>query len=154
MKKILLLGLFAALSFSCNEDDSLPVDNGLHNPYTGSVVGSWSTIGLRINEEVIDINCESDFEAIDNYRFVFNGDNTFTLFHNCDAPETAVAVGEGTYATNGNVLTLNMDGMEGKAHMIDLDEYLDIDDEQLVFRFSIGSGNSLFYGYEFAVDAL
>ena len=47
-----------------------------------------------------------------------------------------------------------MNGMEGKAHMIDLDEYLEIEDEQLVFRFSIGSGNSLFYGYEFAVDAL
>lgn len=152
MKKLFLLGLVAVLSLSCDEDDSLPVDNGLHNPYTGSVVGTWSTIGLRINEEVIDIDCEAEVPVVDNYLFVFNEDNTFELYPNCDAE--AEAIGSGTYQTNGNVLTLNMNGMEGKAHMIDLDEYLEIEDEQLVFRFSIGSGESLFYGYEFAVDAL
>lgn len=152
MKKIFLLGLIGALCLSCNEDDdSIPVNNGLHSPYTGNVVGSWSTIGLRINQEVIDVDCDAEVPAADNYRFVFYEDNTFELYPNCDTE--AEAIGTGTYATTGNVLTLNMDGMEGKAHMIDLDEYLGIQDEQLVFRFSIGSGNSLFYGYEFAVDA-
>ena len=152
MKKILLLGLVAALSFACSEDDSLPVNNGLHNPYTGSVVGAWSTIGLRINEEIIIVDCEAEVPAVDNYLFVFNEDNTFELYPNCDTE--AEAIGSGTYTTSGNVLTLNMYGMQGKAHMIDLDEFLGLDDEQLMFRFSIGPGNTLFYGYEFAVDAL
>jgi hypothetical protein len=152
MKKIFLFALLAALSFSCNsDDDGQPIDNGLHNPYTGSVVGTWSTIALAIDGEEINLNCEAEVPAPDNYIFVFNEDNTFELYHNCSL--LGEPLGTGTYSTNGNVLTLNMNGMEGKAHMIDLDEYLNIEDEQLIFRFSIGSGNSLFYGYEFAVDA-
>jgi hypothetical protein len=156
MKKIALF-LVAALALSCNEDDSVEiVDNGLHHPYIGSVVGSWSTIGLRVNEEIINIDCNQEVPFEENYIFTFYEDNTFELYSNCESDATVipVPVAEGTYSKSGNVLTMIIDGEEGKAHTIDLDEYLGLEDaEQLAFKFSIGS-EGLFYGYDFAVERI
>lgn len=91
----------------------------------------------------MDLSCDEEVPVEENFLFEFNGDNTFNVYHNCDIE---VLYNSGIYTTTGNVLTLNMDGMTGKAHMID-----NLDEDQLVFRFTIGS-DGLFHDYEFVVQ--
>jgi len=132
--------MFAVMAIACSDDDN----NGIKNPYTGEVTGMWKTVGLAIDGEAMDLSCDIETPVEENFLFDFKEDGTFDVYYNCDT-EGAV-YNSGTYTTNGNVLTLNMDGMTGKAHMID-----NLDEDQLGFRFSIGS-EGLFYGYEFLVE--
>ena len=130
------------MAIACSDDDNN--SNGIKNPYTGEVTGMWQTVGLAIDGEAMDLDCEAEVPVAENFLFDFKEDGTFDVYHNCDIEGDIY--GSGTYTTNGNVLTLNMDGMIGKAHMID-----NLDENQLGFRFSIGS-EGLFYGYEFLVE--
>lgn len=145
MKKIfLLLFTFAALSCS-SDDDNQSVNNGIRDPYTGSVVGTWETVSLTIDDYILIFDCEDETPEYTNYLLTFNEDGTFDMYNNC----TEEFLGTGTYTTTGNVLTININGETGKAHMIDhLDE-----DQQLAFRFNIGD-DGLFYGYEYRVQAV
>lgn len=141
MKKLLAVLFVSLAALSCNDDDT--VSNGIKNPYTGSVVGWWQTVGLAVDGDVADLSCDAEVPFEDNFIFDFKEDGTFDLYHNC---EMEVLFGSGTYTTNGNVLTINMNGMTGKAHMID-----NLDEDQLDFRFTIGS-DGLFYGYYILVQ--
>ena len=141
MKKIIAILFISVIALSCNDDDTIP--NGVKNPYTGSVVGLWQTVGLAVDGEVQDLSCEVEVPIEENFLFEFNEDGTFNLYHNCDIE---VLYNSGTYTTTGNVLTLNMDGMTGKAHMID-----NLDEDQLGFRFTISS-DGLFHDYDFLVQ--
>ena len=145
MKKIfLLLFTFAALSCSSDDDNGV-VDNGLKDPYTGSVVGSWETVSLSFDDYIIIFDCEDATPEYTKYLLTFNEDGSFDMNDRC----TDEFLGTGTYTTTGNVLTININGETGKAHMID---YLD-EDQQLEFRFDIGD-DGLFYGYEYRVQAV
>ena len=142
MKKILLLLMLTVTALGCSGDDDN--NNGVRNPYTGSVVGTWTTVGLSIDGNLVNLDCDAPAPVEDNYTFVFYEDGFFDIYHNCD-PE-GVIYASGTYTTTGNVLRINLDGMEGRAHMIDY-----LDEDQLQFEFSIGS-EGLFYGYVFTVQ--
>lgn len=144
MKKLFVLFL-AIAAMSCSDDSNDHVDNGLHDPYTGSVVGNWQTVALSVDGEAVDLNCDIENPYPDNYLFKFYEDNTFEIFHTCYPDEGPYA--SGTYSTTGNVLTLNMNGQTGKAHMVD---HLD-DNNKLEFRFTISS-DGLFYNYYFTVQ--
>lgn len=145
MKKFIIL-LMAFTAFSCSSDDNDPVDNnGIRNPYTGSVIGSWKTVGLSLNDMAYDVDCDADEPADDVYTFTFFEDGTFDVYENC-FPEVLYA--EGTYQTTGNVLTLNLNGQTGKAHMVD-----HLDENMLEWRFTIGDGG-LFYNYYYLVEKL
>jgi hypothetical protein len=95
------------------------------------------------------LECDDEEEFEGNYYYRFNTDNSVDVYHNCviegqvddEAPFTT-----GTYNTTGNVLTLNILGQEGKAHMID-----NLDDDQLILQFTIGSGG-LFYGHDIIIE--
>ena len=146
MRKVFLL-LVALVAMSCNnDDDTLPVvDNGLHTPYTGELSGTWSTTALWINGNAVDLECGA-IPFDDNYTYDFYEDGTFTIIFNCNAG--AGVIDTGTYTTTGNVLTLNLNGEQGKAHMIKGQ-----DGGELYWRFNIGSGG-LFYGYEIKVNQM
>jgi hypothetical protein len=143
-KLILLLAVFLAIS--CGNDDVnqdvIYTHNGVGNPYTGSVVGMRRTTALAINGQDVNLSCDRTNPVTENYTFEFHDDNTFYLYNNCD-PYAEVA-GIGTYTTNGNVLTLTLDGMTGKAHMV----YAGND--MLEFIFTIGS-SGLFHNFKFTV---
>ncbi|GGB80051.1 hypothetical protein GCM10007424_20240 [Flavobacterium suaedae] len=145
MKKIFLL-LFAFAALSCSsDDDNGVVDNGLKDPYTGSVVGSWETVSIWRDDYIILLDCEDENLEETSYLLTFNENGSFDMYNKC----TEAFLGTGTYTTTGNVLTITINGETGKAHMIDhLDE-----DQQLAFRFTIGDGG-LFYGYEYRVQAV
>lgn len=143
MKKVFGILFMALATLSCNSDDNNDNVNGLKNPYTGSVVGLWQTVALSVDGEAWNLSCDEEVPVEENFSFDFKEDGTFDVYHNCDID---VLYNSGTYTTTGNVLTLNMDGMTGKAHMID-----NLDEDQLVFRFNIGSPG-LFYDYEFVVQ--
>lgn len=145
MKKFLLL--FAVLAvLSCNnDDDTASTDNGLHTPYTGSILGTWSTTELWINGNAINLECDAvPFD--ENYTYNFMEDGTFTVIFNCNA--AAGVINTGTYTTAGNVLTLNLDGQQAKAHMVRGNH-----GGELYWRFDIGS-SGLFFGYEIEVNQM
>jgi len=140
MKKLCLL-LIALVAFSCSDDDDATT-NGIENPYTGDVLGLWGTRNVWVDGDQMNLDCDAAVTFEDNYLFNFLENGTFTVEQQCsDAP----FLESGTYTTTGNVLTLNLNGMEGKAHMID-----DIANNRLYWRFNIGS-SGLFYGYEIEV---
>ncbi len=146
MKKIIaFLAFVSIISVACSDDDSNSTNNGIENPYTGSVVGTWRTVALYDNAQPVNLACDIPNPEEDNYAFEFLANGTFNLYHNCDFDPVLTPVATGTYTTTGNVLRLNLDGAEGRAHMID-----NLDQNMLRFRFSIGS-SGLFYGYEFVV---
>lgn len=142
MKKVLSILLVALFATACSDDDNK--SNGIKNPYTGEVTGMWKTVGLAIDGDAVNLSCEVEMPVEENFLFDFKEDGTFDAYHNCDSE--AGIYDSGTYTTTGNVLTLSMGGLTGKAHMID-----NLDENQLGFRFSIGS-DGLFYGYEFLVE--
>ena len=145
MKKVLLI-LFALVTLSCSsDDDSNNVNNGIKNPYTGSVVGTWETIAIWGDDYIIPLNCDDIAPEDTSYLLTFYEDGTFDMYNKC----TDEFLGTGTYTTTGNVLTININGETGKAHMID---YLE-DEQQLAFSFNIGD-DGLFYGYEYRVQAV
>ena len=130
---------------SCGDDDINQnnfANNGIGNPYTGSVVGIRKTTALIINGEAVNLRCDIENISDKNYAFEFHDDNTFHLYNNCD-PDAEV-IGLGTYTTTGNVLTLTLNGQTGKAHMV----Y--VGNDMLEFRFTIGSPG-LFYDHTFTV---
>ncbi len=144
MKKVLAV-LFVALAFACNsDDDNNEVDNGLHNPYTGEVIGVWKTIAVYHNGEQLPIGCDLETPTDQDILFTFYEDNTFTLEHNC---QEVLPYEGGTYTKTGNVLTLVMgDDIEEKAHMVEItEENPDTEVPELVleWRFGIGSGGML-----------
>lgn len=147
MRKIFALLTIASLTIaSCSDDDNSNNNgNGIENPYTGSVVGTWSTVALYDNGQPVNLACDIPNPAEDNYTFKFLDNGTFDLYYNCDFDPVLTPVASGTYTTTGNVLRLNLDGAEGRAHMID-----NLNQDRLRFRFNIGS-SGLFYGYEFVV---
>lgn len=144
MKRLLFLfTIFTMLS--CGDDDANNHNfdnNGIGNPYTGSVFGIRKTVNLTIDGQPVNLSCAIANPSEKNLAFEFHDDNTFNLYHNCD-PDAEI-VGTGTYTTTGNVLTLNMDGQTGKAHMV----Y--VGGDMLEFRFTIGS-SGLFYNHTFTV---
>lgn len=145
MKKVFLI-LFTLVALSCSsDDDNNNVNNGIKNPYTGSVVGTWETLYILGSDYVIPLDCEDIAPEDTSYLLTFNEDGTFDMYNKC----TEEFLGTGTYSTIGNVLTITINGETGKAHMID---YLD-DEQQLAFRFNIGD-DGLFYGYEYRVQAV
>lgn len=117
-------------------------NNGIGNPYTSSVVGIRKTTSLTIEGNPVNLSCQASVISDKNLAFEFHDDNTFQLYHNCD-PDAEV-IGSGTYSTTGNVLTINLDGQTGKAHMV----Y--VGGDMLEFRFTIGS-SGLFYNHTFTV---
>lgn len=144
MKRLFIL-LTLCLFISCGDDDVQQPDfsnNGIGNPYTGSVIGIRKTVVLAIEGEAVNLSCTIETPSEKNYAFEFHEDGTFYLYHNCD-PDAEI-VGEGTYTTTGNVLTLNLNGQTGKAHMV----Y--VGNDTLEFRFTIGS-SGLFYNHTFTV---
>ena len=148
MKKILaLLAFVSIISVACSDDDSNSTNNGIENPYTGSVVGVWRTVGLSDNGQPVNLDCTIPNPSEDNYVFEFMTDGTYNLYNNCDPDPIVNPVATGTYTTTGNVLRIMLDGVEGRAHMID-----HLDQDILHFRFNIGS-SGLFYGYEFVVHS-
>ncbi len=144
MKKVFLL-LFALAALSCSSDDDNNINNGIKNPYTGSVVGVWETLYMLGSDYVIPLDCENINPEDTGYLFTFHEDGTFDMHNRC----TDEFLGTGTYSKTGNVLTITINGETGKAHMID---HLD-DEQQLAFRFNIGD-DGLFYGYEYRVQAV
>lgn len=154
MKKIFAL-LIAITAISCSSDDNDAVndDNGLHDPYTGSVVGEWKTVAVAIDNEAINLDCDLEAPFEDNYYFVFHSDNTMDVYDNCLLEfddegnfDPTLPHQSGTYETNGNTLTLKLNGQTGKAHMVDY-----LEDDMLEFRFTIGS-SGLFYNYHILVE--
>lgn len=146
MKRLLMIVLVIS-AFACSDDDNDNVgNNGIANPYTGSVVGTWITNGITINGNSVQLDCDNETVFEDNYTFIFNEDNSFDIYHNC-YPEDGI-YNSGTYTTTGNVLTLNMDGQTGKAHMVKAP-----DEMNLEFRFTIGS-EGLFYNYSIFTEKL
>lgn len=145
MKRLIAV-LFVALTFACSsDDDNDTVDNGLHNPYTGSVVGTWKTIAVYHNGDALPVGCEQENPTDQDILFIFYEGNTFDLIHNCgeELPYTG-----GTYTKTGNVLTLTMEtgDIEEKAHMVVLtEENPDTEEYELAleWRFGIGSGGLL-----------
>jgi len=145
MKK-LLLTLSALALFACSGDDD---NNGIQNPYTGEVAGDWKTVAAGFDDMAYTLECDSETQFEGNYYYRFNTNNTLDVYYNCDiegAVDDEVPFTTGTYNTTGNVLTLNILGQEGKAHMIDK-----LDDDQLLLQFTIGSGG-LFYGHEIIIE--
>ncbi|MGV3459854.1 MAG: hypothetical protein ACO1N9_05295 [Flavobacterium sp.] len=143
--KRLLFFLVACITLSCGDDDITQPNfenNGIGNPYTGSVIGIRKTVRLNVNGEDVNLSCTVENASDKNFAFEFHDDNTFHLYHNCD-PDAEI-VGTGTYNTTGNVLTLNLNGQTGKAHMV----Y--VGNDMLEFRFTIGS-SGLFYNHNFTV---
>lgn len=142
MKKLFVM-LFVALAFACSsDDDNNNVDNGLHDPYTGDVLGTWKAVALFYEGDEIPLGCESEVTAEQDVLFTFNADNTFTMVHNCG---DELPYDGGTYTKTGNVLTLVMgDGtVEEKAHMVEItpdDPDTDFNELVLEWRFGIGSG--------------
>lgn len=154
MKRLLFLFTMCAVLSCANDDVNEPTltqanvsepnfeNNGIGNPYTGSVIGIRKTVGLSIDGASVNLSCQADNPSDKNFAFEFHDDNTFHLYHNCD-PDAEI-IGEGTYTTTGNVLTLNLNGQTGKAHMV----Y--VGGDTLEFRFTIGS-SGLFYNHTFTV---
>lgn len=154
MKKIFAV-LFVVLAFACDSDDNDTVDNGLHNPYTGDVIGTWKTVAVYHNGDQLPIDCESETPTEQDVLFTFYEDNTFTLEHNC---QVVLPYDGGTYAKTGNVLTLIMgDGeIEEKAHMVEHvadDPATDTPELILEWRFGIGSGG-MFEDYDLQVQKM
>ena len=145
MKRLFAV-LFVALTFACNsDDDNDTVDNGLHNPYTGSVVGTWKTIAVYHNDDDLPLGCNQENPTDQDVLFIFHPDNTFSLIHNCGE---ALPYDSGTYTKTGNVLRLmvNNGEIEEKAHMVVLtEENPDTEEYELAleWRFGIGSGGLL-----------
>ena len=142
MKKYFLI-IIAVFAFGCSDDDDNNIDNGIANPYTGSVIGTWVTNAVTIDGNSVNLGCNSDTDFEDNYTFVFYDNNNFDVYHNCYIDQGIY--NSGTYTTTGNVLTLNMNGQTGKAHMVKSPN-----DMFLEFRFTIGS-DGLFYNHSIFV---
>lgn len=142
MKKVFAV-LFTVLAFGCNSDDNDQVDNGLHNPYTGGIVGLWKAIGADYNGAQIPVDCDSEITPEQEVWFMFNEDNTFTLDYNCGDELISKT---GTYTKTGNVLKLMIDENEEKAHMVELvaeNPETETPELTLEWRFGIGSGGIL-----------
>ncbi|MFL9842933.1 hypothetical protein [Flavobacterium rhizosphaerae] len=150
MKKIFLVLLTLGCFTACSDDDNNDVDNGLHNPYTGTVNGDWRTKQISTSDYIITSNCENDIIAEANYYYSFNADGSVDVYNYCDNNgdiHNQIPLTTGTYQTTGNVFTITIAGQEGKAHMVDyLDEY-----NALELRFDIGS-SGLFYGYDITIE--
>lgn len=138
--------LFAALAFACNsDDDNNNVDNGLHNPYTGGVVGTWKTTAVYHNGDQLPVGCDQENPTDQDILFIFYADETFDLIHNCGEE---LPYNGGTYRKTGNVLRLTMGNgeVEEKAHMVELvaeNPNTDAFELALEWRFDIGSGGLL-----------
>jgi len=146
MKK-LIFGLAAFALFACSGDDDN--NNGVQNPYTGEVTGDWKTVAAGFDDMAYSLECDDENAFDGNYYYRFNADSTLDVYYNCDIEgpvDDEVPFTTGTYNTTGNVLTLNILGQEGKAHMIN-----NLDDDQLILQFTIGS-SGLFYGNEIIIE--
>ncbi|QEE50080.1 lipocalin family protein [Flavobacterium alkalisoli] len=149
MKKLVAV-LFVALAFACSSDDDVEnVDNGLHNPYTGDVLGEWKVVAVSYDGEEFPLGCELETPTEQDVYFTFLEDNTFTVEHNCGE---ALPYYGGTYTKTGNVLTLIFDNdteevIQEKAHMVvvqeDDPETEEVESFVLEWRFGIGNSGML-----------
>lgn len=147
MKKIVAV-LFVALAFAaCTSDDDVEtVDNGLHNPYTGSILGEWKAIGVSYQGEEFPLGCELETPTEQDVLFTFFEDNTFTVVHNCGEE---LPYNSGTYTKTGNVLTLYFaneeeEDIQEKAHMVVIqeDDPETEEEESFILEWRFGIGNS------------
>lgn len=147
MKKLIASIAAAFMLFGCSDDDN--DSNGLQNPYTGEVTGEWRTVYAGMDDMAFSLECDDENQFAGNFYYRFNTNGTVDVYHNCDVEgpiDTEEPITTGTYTTTGNVLTVNVMGEEGKAHMID-----NLDQDQLILQFSISSGG-LFYGYDIVIE--
>lgn len=151
MKKTLLL-LLGLTMVACSDDDNNNVDNGLHNPYTGEVTGEWVTTGITVDDMIFVPDCDNPELTAVKYYYNFNNNGTVDVYNSCEVDgelDIEMPITTGTYTTTGNVFTLTIDGVQGKAHMVDfLDEFNSLD-----LRFDIGS-SGLFYGQHITIQYL
>jgi hypothetical protein len=147
MKKLILSFASAFMLFACSDDDNN--NTGIQNPYTGDVTGDWKTVFVSLDDMAFSLDCTDENQFAGNFYYRFNTDGTLDVYHNCDVEgeiDVEQPVTTGTYTTTGNVLTVNVMGEEGKAHMID-----NLDENQLILQFSIRS-EGLFYGYDIVIE--
>lgn len=139
----------SACSVIC-EDDDAPQDTA-QTLFTGNVVGTWKTVALyEYDGDHVPLGCTQPDTPNQDVVFTFYSDNTFTVEHNCNE---ALPYNEGTYTTDGHVLTLTMGNGELKetAHMTDTDE----NSNTLAFRFfGIGSDQAMLGGYKLEVQKI
>lgn len=103
MKKFLLAFVAVAIFSSCSsDDDATPVNNV-------DITGTWIEVAYQDTETGTwhDYSCDDNIIYL--YRYTFNTNGTVYRSPYCEGQENEF-LGSGTYAVQGDVLTVNSSG--------------------------------------------
>lgn len=152
--KLLAACCITAVAIGCSSDcgDPSPQDS-VQQFFSGEIAGTWKTVAVyEYDGDHVEVGCDLPQQPEQDVLFTFFENNTFTIQHNCDED---ILFSEGTYTTNGHVLTLVMNNGELQeiAHMVHTDEAAGNTDF-IAFRF-FGIGNQgMLSGYRLEVQKI